>query len=439
MKKLTHILFLCVIWLATLSAQDAIVENSTLSVESIEIVGTVRMQPQDILNRLSFGQSDCINEEILMQNSHLLQNSNCFKKVAITTRPGSAPDQLVVQINVEERPAPSLYFRGGFIELDGWNMTLVGLHLDNLIIPDCHTGLKVTVGDMKDGIIFYHGNDKFLNPDFQFYFEMSAMMLQCPHYTASTLYYQNVLARGGRLEISPARLAPNLTFGIGVHKFYPDKFMTKSLKLEEVEYALPAEIARNKDMATAGRLSVSTTRDTRDNACFPTRGFWGRASLDYVADLQGSAYHYMQGVVDARYYRAVRNRCVGAVRVKFGSTGPSTPFYDRFYLGGAQAVRGYDNYSLTPLGWATQLALLNLEYRIPLSRRNYPYHTWTMALFLDSGAIRQSGENDAVHFYHAVGFGLRVKAPIVGILRLDVGYPFEIKSPAIELSLGHAF
>ena len=49
-----------------------------------------------------------------------LNNLNYFKKVKITNEPGSAPDRIVLNVDVEEKSTGNLSLGGGYSTADGW-------------------------------------------------------------------------------------------------------------------------------------------------------------------------------------------------------------------------------------------------------------------------------------------------------------------------------
>lgn len=142
---------------------------------------------------------------------------------------------------------------------------------------------------------------------------------------------------------------------------------------------------------------------------------------------------------------------------------------ERFYLGGAYTVRGYERDYCPPLGlltkpiydqhaglpscsndlwrYAPQGGRTMLNFNVDL--RLNVYKNFGVVLFSDFGALFKDSLYDQAktwkeHFFAGSGVGIRYDTPI-GPIRFDVGYKWKIEHPDFEsrcvwyLTLGHAF
>jgi outer membrane protein insertion porin family len=126
--------------------------------------------------------------------------------------------------------------------------------------------------------------------------------------------------------------------------------------------------------------------------------------------------------------------------------------YERFFLGGIDSVRGYDQYSITPSSagdperyyekyGGNQMALLNVEYRFPIT------DMLRGLIFFDAGQTWADNEWPWDNFRprKSVGIGLRID--LLGALaRLEYGYPLDparegesVKGGKIQFDIGPAF
>ncbi len=107
------------------------------------------------------------------------------------------------------------------------------------------------------------------------------------------------------------------------------------------------------------------------------------------------------------------------------------PQFTQYRLGGMNGVRGYRQFS--DLGIGTKLLISTAEYRsplynlIPAIKSNKFLNNIDFALFADAGLIggnsRLNRVSNRLNQAASVGFGLRVNLPLVGALRVDLGFP----------------
>lgn len=206
--------------------------------------------------------------------------------------------------------------------------------------------------------------------------------------------------------------------------------------------------------------SLSRIWNTRDYQLNPTEGAYSRLSTEvgYVTlDEQNTTDLFRNAVFNKfvlDYRRYIRLRGIKATkepereqesqkvpvlaaRLMAGTVVGDVPFFEQFFMGGAESLRGY----LEDRFWGTHMYLLSLEYRRPLMK------SIVGVLFADVGdafgsesAFRFKGsdfrQHDDPRPFGSIGLGLRVQTPI-GPIRLDFGYGEE--GTRTHFSIGHAF
>jgi outer membrane protein insertion porin family len=129
------------------------------------------------------------------------------------------------------------------------------------------------------------------------------------------------------------------------------------------------------------------------------------------------------------------SKTVVAVRFLMGSSVGTLPFFEQYFVGGAETLRGYREDRF----WGKNMFLTSVELRHPLAR------SLTGVLFTDVGdawggnfenvnisGFQQSGFLPRV----GVGLGIRVKTPL-GPIRLDEGFGSE--GAQTHFSIGNVF
>jgi outer membrane protein insertion porin family len=209
--------------------------------------------------------------------------------------------------------------------------------------------------------------------------------------------------------------------------------------------------------------TVRGTQDTRDFAINPTGGWFNTAWIESgAANLRKSSIAsdelgskpITKLAADIRRYVALkphkgktpaersRERIpVLALRATAGTSAGRLPFFEQFFLGGADSLRGY----LEDRFWGRNMFLASAEYRRPLAQ------ALTGVLFVDVGDAWNS--RSAFQFddpalqtrfrqhsdfspQASAGVGLRVTTPI-GPIRLDYGFGSE--GSRLHFSIGHSF
>lgn len=198
--------------------------------------------------------------------------------------------------------------------------------------------------------------------------------------------------------------------------------------------------------------------DYLDERADPTTGSFTLCTLKTMIPLSamGKDSFFIRFLCDHSHFIPLHLVILG-FRIRFGHI-----FYkafntimptERYYLGGAQSLRGYDTDSVPPLGhfvddhgneqWVPRggktMLNINAEIRIPFTE------TLGGVLFQDFGVLSGNHFSDLTmnDVHAATGFGLRYKTPL-GPLRFDVGFKWsksipEERSYAWYLTFGQAF
>lgn len=191
-------------------------------------------------------------------------------------------------------------------------------------------------------------------------------------------------------------------------------------------------------------LSADFAIDTRDNIWDPTSGWRNSIGLSLAGGPIGgdldlwylnarSIFNYTVWNVGGNYPIVfVFSNKFGSVR-SYGRTGEVPP-YEKFFLGGADTIRGYDRAGeVGPMYGGTTYYVMNAELRFPLAREGRRTMA-QFAMFFDLGNSWNHasdldfslGPNEN-QFKAGVGVGLRFTTPSLPI-RIDWGYGLNHRS-----------
>ncbi|WP_374703625.1 outer membrane protein assembly factor BamA [Burkholderia sp. WAC0059] len=179
-------------------------------------------------------------------------------------------------------------------------------------------------------------------------------------------------------------------------------------------------------------ITVGWSRDNRDSALVPSRGYLASANAEYGTPI-GAAQYYKADVQSQYYYSFSRGFVLG---LNFqggygnGLGGKPFPIFKNYFAGGIGTVRGYEPGSLGPRDTSTndpiggsKLLVGNIELTFPLPGTGYD-RTLRVFTFIDGGNV-WGDEGDSIGangLRYSYGAGLEWISPI-GPLKLDFGLP----------------
>ena len=432
--------YFIIVGILLVSVKCLLAQSGTLLVEDVEIQGNHKTTPQVILNFLTFKKGDRIEKQNLETATQRLKDSHFFKEVKVYTQPGSTRGQIIIYVEVQERRWPYFQFKGGYNELDGWYLSPIGLRFDNLFGKGNYMGIELYIGDRLTGIDISFQRNNIFTSDLNLKCLLYIRTRQFVHYVNTVKYLQSVGNSGLDLRING---------NSGILKYLWFDFILESHNAEEDmwlagsnndRFELPPELSPYSGKNSGGRFITSLNFDSRDQVFFPTRGFWGSFSFEQVSSQFDIASQYYKWILDFRGYQEITRKWIIAVRGKGGWISNFAPFYDKFYLGGPNSLRGYADRSLNPLGYASRLIQGSAELRFPFTMGNFPRHFLSGVIFYDIGQAWSNPDKYAAgQFKTSLGYGFRFALPFIGLVRLDFAYPIPDYDLRVHLSLGHTF
>jgi outer membrane protein insertion porin family len=89
-------------------------------IERINIRGNTRTRDYVIRREFDIVEGDAYNRALIDRAERRIKNLNYFKTVKITNEPGSAPDRIVINVDVEEQSTGEFSISGGYSTADGF-------------------------------------------------------------------------------------------------------------------------------------------------------------------------------------------------------------------------------------------------------------------------------------------------------------------------------
>ena len=95
-------------------------EGQRAYIERINIRGNTRTRDYVIRREFDLAEGDAYNRALVNRAERRLKNLSYFKTVKISTEPGSAPDRVILNVDVEEQSTGEFSVSGGYSTADGF-------------------------------------------------------------------------------------------------------------------------------------------------------------------------------------------------------------------------------------------------------------------------------------------------------------------------------
>jgi outer membrane protein insertion porin family len=311
-------------------------EGPRIYIERIDIVGNVRTEDSVIRRQFRLAEGDAYNRLLVEAARKRLRALGFFKSVDIDTKPGSAPDRVILVVTVVEQPTGELSFGAGYSTAEG-------------IIGDISVTERNFMGKGQYVRLGFSGSLDRAQVDFSF---------TEPH------FLDRNLAAGFDLfhkEVDLTNVASfkerdtggNLRLGFPIAD---DTQMGLRYRFdrEEIYDALTNASLAIKQAAAEGAVNVSSVGytlayDTRNIPQQPSSGIFASFSQDLAG--VGGDVDYIKSVADARGYYPLTNRITLVGRVQGGDIegwgGQDVRLLDLFFKGG-ETIRGFKQAGIGP-------------------------------------------------------------------------------------------
>jgi len=406
-------------------------EGQRAYIERINIRGNYRTRDYVIRREFDIAEGDPYNRALIDRAERRIKNLNFFKNVKITNEPGSAPDRVVINVDVEEQSTGDFSIMGGYSTAQGW-LAEVSVSERNLLGTGRFAKAAVTYGeyvrsvelDYAEPYIFdertsmgltlfaketlastylsygtesYGGTLKWGVPlredlGLQLRYSLFATRITLPSYLDDC---NNISPNFLTSFPTPTAIAAAAAAG---GPFWPGYTSPALNCYAEGQASLPIRVELAGGTYVTSSVGYGLTYNTLDNNKLPTSGVVVSFGQDFAG--VGGSVAYVRSVVDMRSYYEIISDLVSILHLQAGNmiglgNGGEVRMLDDFKMG-PNLVRGFQPAGFGPRDITPGTTNDNLGgtlYWGASVEVQYPFYFlpkdsgFRGALFVDSGSV----------------------------------------------------
>ncbi|MBT3392882.1 MAG: outer membrane protein assembly factor BamA [Elusimicrobiaceae bacterium] len=407
-----------------------IIENYIVYVDNIDVTGYEKTEKNVFAREVTLKPGDRFSYDKIKKTQTKMMNLGFINDVQIDVTPTAEDDKVDLGFNVVEGTAGMFSAGIAMGTIEGIYGQASVSHM-NFLGKAQRLNFNSSFGkNILDYSIAWSTPWIYDHPT-SFGVDVFNTKLNRPYSTTAGAFVEK--RQGGRLNLGP--------------RFEDDKFLTgfsygyQTVDISDVDPLYTGSV--EEGAKTYSTFGADFAIDTRDVAWDPSSGAKNGISVElnspflggdvdiYQVDLNSGYHHTIFNAGDYPIVFALANR-LGQVK-SYGRTN-EVPAVNRYYLGGADTIRGYDvTGEVGPEEGGNLFYILNAEIRVPLvreGRRNMVQG----AFFYDLGnswknrdEIKYKIGKETDEFKSGFGVGIRFTTPMFPI-RIDYGYGLNHKA-----------
>jgi outer membrane protein insertion porin family len=414
-------------------------------IERINVRGNVRTRDYVVRREFDLAEGDAYNHALIDRAERRLKNLNYFRTVKITSEQGSAPDRVIVNVDVEEQSTGEFSVAGGYSTSDGF-MAEVSVGERNLLGRGQFAKAAVQYGQRARGFELAFVEPYLLGYRLAFGIDLFSKQILPSSFQA----YESLTVGGGfrfgiplneefSLQLRYAAYQQEITLGDTLNCFPPGSIVPSGGICTPASAALRQAVAAGPTLVSL--VGYTLGYNTLDNNRNPSKGFLVELKQDFAG--VGGDVNFVRSTVDGRAYYDVWSDLVAMFRVQGGHItswgGQQLRILDNFFMG-PNLVRGFAQAGIGPrdvnsftqdalggtLYWGTTL---ELQYPMFFAPRDFGMK---LAVFADAGSLWD--------YRGILSFGGQTIVPVSNdmIIRSSVGAGLIWESPFGPLRFDYA-
>ena len=381
-------------------------------VRRINMVGNTRTRDEVLRREMRQMEGGWFSAAAVKRSKTRLDRLGYFKEVNVETPPvPGTTDQVDVNYSVTEQPSGNLLVGLGYSQTAGILFN-ADISQDNFLGSGNRVSLSFNNSSVNTVYSF-----SYLNP----YYTIDGISRGFGAY-----FRQTDAAAANLADYNTDTYGGNLSYGVPINEF--DKvdlnLQFQNLQLKPTLFS-PTQVTdfvtAQGDRFNTFLVTAGWSHDTRNRRIFPDRGMLHRLSLE--AAVPGSDLEYYKvnyrGQVFVPLTRLLTFELSGRIGIGDGyGNFDQLPFFENFFAGGVQSVRGFQDNTLgprdsrgQPLGGAFKLVgSAEVIFPPPFFTRS---HSFRLSTFVDAGNVFADTNSFKVsELRYSVGLGATWLSPL---------------------------
>ncbi len=342
----------------TAAVNFVIDEGPRVYVERIDVRGNVRTLDKVIRREFRLAEGDAFNADLLRRSQQRIRALGFFDKVDINTAQGSAPDKVVITVDVIERSTGELSFGAGYSTSDGV-LGDIRLRERNLLGRGQDLDAQFTISGRRQDIGLGFTEPYFMGRDLAVGIDLFSR--ETDYQDESSFDERNI---GGTVRANYP-LTENWRHGV--------RYTLRNDKIFDVDEDSSPYIRDEEGDRTSSIIGQTFTYDTRDDRFLPNDGLLLRYDQD-LAGLGGDNQWFKQELRVDWYYSIIPDVVLNlgaSGGYIFGFGGEDVHLSDRFFIGGA-SFRGFEFAGIGPRDVIFDDALGGNSYYVGTAEMRFP-------------------------------------------------------------------
>ncbi len=330
----------------TIDLTFVVEEGPRVYIERINIRGNTRTRDYVVRREFDLGEGDAYNKVLVDRAERRLNNLGFFKNVRITNEPGSTPDRVIVNVDVEDQPTGQFSIAGGYSTAEGF-IGEIAVAERNFLGRGQFVRLSGSIGEYSQGVQFSFTEPYFMERRVAAGFDVFSKKNDNTRFaryetrdTGATLRAGLSLSEDVSVQFRYSLFEQKITIPNTSSRPYNDCSVSSGSYpacVNNGEASLAIKEAAGQSVTSLGGYTLAY--NTLDNVRNPRTGIYAEVKQD-VAGLGGDA-KFIRSTAEARVYREVTQDIVGLVKVQGGHLiGNDLRIIDNFFMG-PNLVRGF--------------------------------------------------------------------------------------------------